>query len=105
MVERQLVERRGRAGLHIRRPLRWPYSILRISKLEYPSPDVAMTPALDPSALYRFEALRGHAESVANDGAELARALGLDAEPVAMADVREIARTIAAVARERGQQR
>src|SRR6478752_7577845 len=48
-------------------------------------PDVAMTPAADPSAMFTFdEALRGHAEQVANDGAELARSLGLDAEPLAM---------------------
>jgi nucleotide-binding universal stress UspA family protein len=67
-----------------------------------PPPDVAMTPVVDPSTVLRFdEALRGHAERVANDGAELARSLGLDAEPLAMADVRDIARTIVDVARER----
>ena len=64
-------------------------------------PDVAMTPAVDPSALLTFdEALRGHAERVSHDGAELARSLGLDAEPLAMADVRDIARTIVEIARE-----
>lgn len=64
-------------------------------------PDVAMSPAVDPSAVLAFdEALRGHAERVANDGAQLARSLGLDAEPIALADVRDIARTIADVARE-----
>jgi nucleotide-binding universal stress UspA family protein len=68
-----------------------------------PSPDVAMTHAVDPTTLLDFdEALRGHAERVSNDGAELARSLGLDAEPLAMADVRDIARTIVEVARERG---
>jgi nucleotide-binding universal stress UspA family protein len=66
-----------------------------------PPPDVAMTPAVDPSTLLKFdEALRGHAERVANDGAELARSLGLDAEPLAMGEERDIARTIAEVARE-----
>jgi len=66
------------------------------------SPDVAMTPAADPSTVLAFdEALRGHAERVANEGAELARSLGLDAEPLAVADVRDIPRTIADVARER----
>jgi nucleotide-binding universal stress UspA family protein len=64
-------------------------------------PDVAMSPAFDPATMHKFdEALRGHAERVANDGAELARSLGLDAKPLAMADVRDIARTIADVARE-----
>ena len=65
------------------------------------SPDVAMSPAVDPSTMLKFdEALRDHAERVANDGAELARSLGLDAQPLAMPDVRDIARTIADVARE-----
>ena len=64
-------------------------------------PDVSMTPAVDPSTLLRFDdALRDRAEGVANEGAELARSLGLDAEPLAMADVRDIARTIVDVARE-----
>ena len=64
-------------------------------------PDITMTPAVDPAAMLRFdEALRGHAERVSNDGAELARSLGLDAEPLAMSDVRDIARTIVEVARE-----
>jgi nucleotide-binding universal stress UspA family protein len=68
-----------------------------------PPPDVAMTPAVDPSTMLTFdEALRGQAERVSNDGVELARSLGLDAEPLAMADVGDIARTIAEVARERG---
>ena len=64
-------------------------------------PDVAMSPVVDPSAVLALdEALRGHAERVANDGAELARSLGLDAEPLAVADVGDIARTIAEAARE-----
>ena len=64
-------------------------------------PDVAMTPVIDPAAMLTFdEALRGHADRVAKDGAALARSLGLDAEPLAMADVGNVARTIAEVARE-----
>ena len=66
-----------------------------------PPPDVAMTPAVDPSAMLTFdEGLRGHAERVADDGAELARSLGLDAEPLVMVDVRDVARTIVEVARD-----
>jgi nucleotide-binding universal stress UspA family protein len=66
-----------------------------------PPPDIAMTPAVDPSTMLIVdEALRGHAERVATEGAELARSLGLDAEPLAIADVRDIARTIVEVARE-----
>jgi nucleotide-binding universal stress UspA family protein len=67
-----------------------------------PPPDVAMTPVVDPSAVLTFdEALRDNAERVANDGAELARSLGLDAEPLVRVDVRDVARTIVEVARER----
>jgi nucleotide-binding universal stress UspA family protein len=66
-----------------------------------PPPDVAMTPAVDPATALEFDdALRGNAERVANEGAELARSLGLDAEPLAIADVRDIARTIVEVARD-----
>lgn len=65
-------------------------------------PDVAMTPAVDPSAMLSFdEALSSHAERVSQEGAELARSLGLDAEPLATVDVGDVARTIAEVARER----
>ena len=64
-------------------------------------PDVTMTSAVDPSALLTVdEALRSHAERVSSDGAELARSLGMDAEPLAMADARDVARTIVEVARE-----
>jgi nucleotide-binding universal stress UspA family protein len=66
-----------------------------------PPPDVAMTPAVDPATVLEFDrALRGHAERVANDGAELARSLGLDADSLAIADVRDIPRTIVEVARD-----
>jgi nucleotide-binding universal stress UspA family protein len=65
-------------------------------------PDVAMTPVVDPSTVLDVDrAVRRHAERVANDGAELARSLGLEAEPMAVVDVRDIARTIVEVARER----
>ncbi|HUA48251.1 MAG TPA: universal stress protein [Solirubrobacteraceae bacterium] len=64
-------------------------------------PDVGMTPTVDPSTVLTVdEALRGRAERVANEGAELARSLGLEAEPLAMADARDIARTIVEVARD-----
>jgi nucleotide-binding universal stress UspA family protein len=67
-----------------------------------PPPDVAMTLSVDPSTVLKFdEALRGHAEGVANEGAELARSLGLEAEPLAISDARDIARTIVEVARGR----
>jgi len=65
--------------------------------------DVSMTPAVRPSDVLRVdEALREQAERVSTDGAELARSLGLEAEPLAIADAPDIGRTIASVARERG---
>ena len=64
--------------------------------------EVGMTPAVDPSAVATFdEALGGRAERVANEGAELAKSLGLEAEPLAVASGRDTARTIVEVARER----
>lgn len=65
-------------------------------------PDVAMTPAVDPSAVLDLDReLRRLAERVSSDGAELARSLGLEAEPIALVDVGDVARTIVEVARER----
>lgn len=64
------------------------------------APHVAMTHTVDPSTVFALqEAFRDRAEHVANEGAELARSLGLDAEPLAIADDRDIARTIVEVAR------
>src|SRR5690348_7598070 len=42
--------------------------------------------------------LRHHAERIATEGAELARSLGLDAEPIASPDVRDAAHTIIEIA-------
>ena len=42
-----------------------------------------------------------HTGSIAVSGAELARSLGLEAEPITMVDVRDFARAIVEVARER----
>jgi nucleotide-binding universal stress UspA family protein len=65
------------------------------------SPDVMMAPAVDPAtALNIDQELGRRAERIAGEGAELARSLGLDAEPLAMADAGDIARTILDVARE-----
>ena len=65
------------------------------------APDVAMTPVVDPSTVLEVDqALRGRAERVSNEGVELARSFGLDAQPLAVADARDIARTIVEVARE-----
>ena len=65
-------------------------------------PDVSMAPAVDPAAVLDVDRELGrHAERVAGEGAELARSVGIDAEPVAVADAGGIASTIVNVARER----
>ncbi len=66
------------------------------------TPDVSMAPAVDPAtALELGDELREHAERVARQGAELARSVGLDAEPLATSDGGGVARTILRVADER----
>jgi len=59
------------------------------------SPDVTMAPAVDPATVLSLDReLRRHAERVAREGATLARSLGLDAEPLAVADVGDVAGAI-----------
>jgi len=66
-------------------------------------PDVRMAPIVDPAVVLDVDReLRRHAEHVSSEGAQLARSLGLDAEPLAVADAGDIAQTILDVARERG---
>jgi nucleotide-binding universal stress UspA family protein len=65
------------------------------------SPDVSMGPAIEPStALELDRELQSRAERVALEGAELARSLGLEAEPLAVADAGDVAHTILAIASE-----
>jgi nucleotide-binding universal stress UspA family protein len=66
------------------------------------SPDVGMTPTVDPSTVLMVDdELRRQAERVSGEGAELARSLGLDAEPLVVPDSGDVARAILDVARER----
>ena len=61
----------------------------------------AVTPAIDPeTALQVDRSEHDHAEQVAREGAELARSLGLDAEPLALADAGGVSSTILDAARE-----
>ncbi len=65
-------------------------------------PDVSMSPTVDPATVLAVdEELRRGAEQVSAEGAELARSLGLDAEPLAVSDAGDIARTILELSRER----
>lgn len=64
--------------------------------------DGIIGPIVDPAAARDLDHdLHLHAERVSHDGAELARSLGLDAEPLAVADAGDVAHTILSVASER----
>lgn len=66
-----------------------------------PSPSVSMGPAMDPAAALDVDHELGRrAERIAGEGAELARSLGLEAQPLAMTDGGDVATTILDVARE-----
>ena len=58
-------------------------------------PDPATVEAID-------QVQREHAETVAGDGAELARSLGLSAEPHAVPDELDVADTLIGIAQDRG---
>lgn len=61
-----------------------------------------MAPMVDPELAQDVDReLHRHAERVSRDGAELARSLGLDAQPLAVPDDGNVAHTILDVARER----
>jgi nucleotide-binding universal stress UspA family protein len=64
-------------------------------------PDLTMVPMVDPAVGTEVDReLHERAERVAHEGAELARSLGLEAEPLAIADEGDAAQTIVKVARE-----
>jgi nucleotide-binding universal stress UspA family protein len=66
-----------------------------------PSPDVTIAPAVDPSTVLDMDHELGRrAERIAGEGAELARSLGLDAQPLATPGGGNVASTILEVARE-----
>jgi nucleotide-binding universal stress UspA family protein len=59
------------------------------------------TPALDPEVAMNVDReVRSRAGRVADEGAELARSLGLDAQPIAVPDERDVPETILGLARE-----
>jgi nucleotide-binding universal stress UspA family protein len=67
-----------------------------------PPDGMMMAPLVEPGvALETDRALHQHADTVSRGGAELARSLGLDAEPLAVPDEGDVAHTILRVASER----
>ena len=59
-----------------------------------------MVPTVDPATVVEVdERMRHQADEVSREGADLARSLGLDAEPLSAADAGDVARTILEVAR------
>jgi nucleotide-binding universal stress UspA family protein len=66
-------------------------------------PDLAMSPVVEPEAVLNVEqGLRQNAERVAQEGAELARSFGLDAEPLAVSDDGDVAHTLVNLAHKAG---
>jgi nucleotide-binding universal stress UspA family protein len=64
-------------------------------------PDVGMTPSVDPATVLNVDrALQEQAEQVSSEGANLARSLNLEAEPMAVVDVGGVAQTILDLASE-----
>lgn len=67
-----------------------------------PLEGTTMPPMVDPGvALDVDRAVHGHADRISNEGAALARSLGLDAQPLAIPDEGNVATTILSVASER----
>ena len=64
-----------------------------------PTEGMLMSPVVDPGvALEVDRSVHDHAERVSQEGAALARSLGLDAHPLAVPDERDVAKTILSVA-------
>ena len=68
-----------------------------------PSPDtMILSTPIDPEVSLELDhAFHQHAERVSREGAALARSLGLDAQPLALPDEGNVAKTILRLARER----
>ena len=66
-------------------------------------PGIGMGMGTDPTTIEEVDRVaREHASTVAADGAEFARSLGLVAEPQAVPDEVDVADTLIGIARERG---
>lgn len=62
-----------------------------------------MTEPIDPEDARESDVkLENYADTVAHEGADLASALGLEAEPFAVPDERDVARTVIGLARDQG---
>ena len=82
----------------------WEAGLAYIQPASSPDPMMMGTtaPPVDPAIARTVDDQQhGHADQVARDGANLARSMGLDAEPVSVPDARNIAHTIVDLARER----
>lgn len=67
------------------------------------APDPSMAPAVGPDAVLELDSeLQRNAERVAGEGTELARAHGLDAEPLPVSDVGSVPGTILSLAAQHG---
>jgi nucleotide-binding universal stress UspA family protein len=67
-----------------------------------PPDGLTITPMVEPAVAREVDReVHGQAEQLARDGAELARSLGVDAEPLAVPDEGNVPQTILRLARER----
>lgn len=79
----------------------WEEGIAYMAPPTPPTEGVAMMQPVDPEVAHGVDvALHNEAEQAAHKGAEMASSLGLDAEPVAVPDARNVADTLIDLARE-----
>ncbi len=80
----------------------WEEGLAYTARAPTMEPDAyAMTPGVDPETARDLDrSLHAHAEQVSSEGANLARSLGLDAEPLALPDAGGVSATILDAARE-----
>jgi nucleotide-binding universal stress UspA family protein len=75
---------------------------LAYERAPMPPDGITISPTVEPAvALELDHAIHAYAEQISQEGAALARSLGLDAQPLALPDEGNVARTILRLARER----
>jgi nucleotide-binding universal stress UspA family protein len=79
----------------------WEEGLAYMAQSAPASEGMMMTQAVDPEVAHEVDvALHSDAEQVARKGAEMAGSLGLEAEPIALPDAGNVARTLIDLARE-----
>jgi nucleotide-binding universal stress UspA family protein len=77
----------------------WEEGLAYVPPLAPTEGTMTMAPMVDPGVAREIDrSAHDHAASVSQDGATLANSLGLEAQPLAVPDERDVAKTILAVA-------